>query len=88
MRSEALAPTSYSWTRGVLSFERMPLRQVVTEIARYLPEHVVFRATDHASMLVTATFPLDHPEAALATLANTHRLKLRRVPHLLYVIED
>jgi len=88
IRSESLAPASYSWTRGVLSFERVPLQQVVTEIARYLPEHIVFRASDRASVPVTATFPLDHPEAALVTLANTQRLKLRHVPNLLYVVED
>jgi transmembrane sensor len=88
IRSDALGSASYSWTRGVLSFEREPLSQVVAEIARYLPEHVVFRASDHASMPVTATFPLEHPEAALAVLANTHGLKLRHIPKLLYVVED
>lgn len=88
IRSETLAPESYSWTRGVLSFERVPLQQVVIEIARYLPEHVVFRANARASAPVTATFPLDHPEAALVTLAKTHGLKLRHIPNLLYVVED
>jgi transmembrane sensor len=88
IRSEALAPASYAWTRGVLSFDHVPLQEAVTEIARYLPEHVVFRATSLGSKPVTATFPLDHPEQALVALEKTHGLKLRRVPKLLYVIED
>ena len=88
IRTEALPATSYAWTRGVLSFDRVPLPQVVTQIARYLPEHVVFRAVDGTSAPVTATFPIDHPDEALVALAKTHGLKLRHVPNLLYVIED
>jgi len=88
IRTETLPAASYAWTRGVLSFERVPLRQVVTEIARYLPEHVVFRAADRTAMPVTATFPIDHPQEALVALAKTHGLSLRHVPNLLYVVED
>jgi transmembrane sensor len=88
LRSEPLAAASYGWTRGVLSFDRMPLQQVVDEIARYLPEHVVFRASSHAATPVTATFPLDHPEAALRAVATTHGLTLRHMPNLLYVVQD
>jgi len=87
-RREPLPAASYGWTRGVLSFERVPLQQVITEIARYLPEHVVFRAAAHAANPVTATFPLDDPEQALRALGKTQGLMLRHVPHVLYVVED
>ena len=88
IRSEALPTASYGWTRGVLSFERMPLQQVVAEIARYVPEHVAFRAADHAAMPVTATFPLDKPAAALRAVAQANGLTLRHVANLVYLVQD
>jgi len=88
IRSEPLPALSYGWTRGVLSFDGVPVERVVVEIARYLPEHVTFRAAKHAATPVTATFPIDTPEAALLSVAKTSGLTLRRVPDLLYVIED
>jgi transmembrane sensor len=89
IRSEPLPAMSYGWTRGVLSFDRVPLQQVVAEIARYVPEHVVFRASKQAAATpVTATFPIEHPEAALVAVARTHGLALRHVSNLLYVIQD
>lgn len=89
IRSEALPAMSYGWTRGVLSFDRVPLRDVVAEIARYVPEHVMFRASTRAAATpVTATFPIEHPEAALAAVAKTNGLTLRHVSSLLYVVQD
>ena len=88
LRSEALPAASYGWTRGVLSFERVPLSEVVAEIGRYLPEHVSFRATGHADTPVTATFPIDRPDAALGAVAKTNGLTLRHVPNVLYSVED
>ena len=88
LRSEPVPPASYGWTRGVLSFERVPLQQVVAELSRYVPEHVVFRAALHAATPVTATFPIDKPDAALAALAKTQGLTRRHVPNLLYLVQD
>jgi transmembrane sensor len=89
IRDEPLPAMSYGWTRGVLSFDRVPLERVVAEIARYLPEHVVFRASKQAAVIpVTATFPIDHPAAALAAVASTNGLMLRHVSNLLYVVQD
>jgi len=88
IHSEPLPPTSYGWTRDVLSFDRVPLEQAVAEIARYLPEHVVFRASNHATTLVTATFPIDHPEAALLAIAKTNGLAIRHIPKLLYLVQN
>jgi transmembrane sensor len=88
IRSEPLSAASYAWTRGVLTFDREPLQRVVAEIARYMPEHVVFGASAHATVPVTATFPIDKPEAALLAIAKTHGLTLRHLPNLLYVVQD
>jgi transmembrane sensor len=88
IRSEPLPTMSYGWTRGVLSFDRLPLQQVVAEIARYLPEHVVFCASQHAATPVTATFPIDKPDAALLAVAKTNGLTIRHVANLLYVVQD
>lgn len=88
IRREALPVTGYGWTRGVFTFDHAPLQEVIADIARYLPEHVVFRATAHASTPVTATFPIDHPDAALLALAKTNGLTVRHVSNLLYVIQD
>jgi transmembrane sensor len=88
IRSEPLPATSYGWTRGVLSFDHVPSEQVVAEIARYLPERVVFHATKHAATPITATFPLDQPDAALRAVARTNGLAVRHIPGLLYVVQD
>ena len=88
IRSEPLAVSSYGWTRGVLSFDHVPLEQVIAEIARYLPERVVFRATTHAGTPITATFPIDQPDAALHVVTRTNGLAIRHVPGLLYLIQD
>ncbi|HSE11127.1 MAG TPA: FecR domain-containing protein [Rudaea sp.] len=88
IRSEPLPATSYGWTRGVLSFDRVPLEQVVAEIARYLPEHVVVRATKHAATPITATFPVDQPDAALRAVARTNGLAVRHIPGVLYLVQD
>jgi len=88
VRSEPVPALAYGWTRGVLSFDHAPLQQVVADIARYLPEHVAFRATDRGATAVSATFPIDHPEAALRAIASTNGLTIRHVPHVLYVVED
>jgi len=88
VRTEALPPLSDGWTRGVLSFDREPLQDAVVELARYLPEHVVFRARNRGKAPVTATFPLDDPQAALVALARTNGLTITHIPHLLYVVQD
>ena len=88
IRSEPLPPLSYGWTRGVLSFDHVPLEEAVAEIARYIPEHVAFRAARHASTPVTATFPLDDPQAALAAVVRSNGLALRHVPRMLYALQE
>jgi len=89
IRSEPLPATSYGWTRGVLSFDHVPVQQAVAEIARYLPEHVTLRVSEHAAATsITATFPIDKPEAALLAVARTNGLTVKHVPNLLYVVQD
>jgi len=88
VRSDVLPALGYGWTRGVLSFDRVPLEQVVAEIARYMPEHVAFQAVQHAATPVTATFPIEHPDAALVAVARSNGLTLRHVPHVFYAVQD
>jgi len=88
IRSEPLPGASYGWTRGVLTFDHVPLERAVAEIARYLPERVVFRATTHAATPITATFPVDQPDAALLAVARTNGLTIRHVSGLLYLVQD
>ena len=77
---EPFSPLAYGWTRGVLSFDRVPLREAVREIERYLPGRVWVRAD--ADTPVTATFPADEPAAALESLARANGLEAKRVAGL------
>lgn len=83
-----MTATAYGWTRGVLSFEQAPLETVATELARYLPQRVVFRARKHATNPVTATFPVDDPQSALLALARTQGLTVRHFDGWLTIIDD
>jgi transmembrane sensor len=74
------------WTRGVLSVEQMPLAKVLAELDRYLPERIVLADDTHAAMPITATLPLDDPDAALRALAQTSQLSVRHIPRVAYVM--
>jgi len=64
----------------VLSFDRVPLREAVREIERYLPGRVWLRA-DGATP-VTGTFPADEPAAALEAIARANGLEAQRTAGL------
>lgn len=81
-----LARNSDDFTRGVLSVEQMPLRQVLAELDRYLPERVVLSNDSQADMPITATLPLDDPQAALRVVAQTSQLNLRHIPRVAYIL--
>jgi len=74
------------WTRGMLSVEQMPLAKVLAELDRYLPERIILADETHAAMPITATLPLDDPDAALRALAQTSQLSLRHIPRIAYVM--
>lgn len=87
VRSDTLPPLAYAWTRGVLSFERAPLADVLRELDRYLPERIVLRAPAAATAPVTATFPIDQPAAALDAIARAQQLEVRHVPGMVYIVQ-
>lgn len=82
----ALSGGSDDWTRGVLSVEQMPLRQVLAQLDRYLPERVVLSNAARGDMPITATLPLDDPQAALRVVAQTSQLSLRHIPRVAYIL--
>ena len=81
-----LSGNSDDWTRGVLSVEQMPLRQVLAKLDRYLPERVVLSNDVRGDMPITATLPLDDPQAALRVVAQTSQLNLRHIPRVAYIL--
>jgi len=82
---QAFAASDDSWTRGALSFDRLPLKEAVQQLARYLPQHVVLRATDLADRPVTASLPLEDAQAALDSLAHANGLRVQRWPGLIVI---
>jgi len=82
---EALAANDDSWTRGALSFDRVPLKNAVQQLARYLPQHVVLRADAIADKPVTASLPLEDAQAALDSLAHANGLRVQRWPGVIVI---
>jgi len=82
---EALAANDDSWTRGALSFDRVPLKNAVQQLARYLPQHVVLRADAMADKPVTASLPLEDAQAALDSLAHANGLRVQRWPGVIVI---
>ncbi|GEM_PF-4447247 len=81
------SPTDDGWTRGVLSFDRVPLALAIEEVGRYVPEKMVVRAPSALSTVITANLPLGDPHAALAALTNANGLRTRRLPGLIVITE-
>jgi transmembrane sensor len=82
---DVLAASDDSWTRGALSFDRVPLHDAVQQLARYLPQHVVLRAPFLADRPVTASLPLADAQAALDSLAHANGLRVQRWPGLIVI---
>jgi len=59
---------------------------VLAELDRYLPERFVLTDDARAAMPITATLPLDDPDAALRALAQTSQLSVRHIPRVAYVM--
>jgi len=87
-RRDAFAASDYSWTRGVLAFDRAPLATVLAEIDRYLPERVVLAARSHANAPVTATLPAHDAHAALDAVARSEGLRVSCVAGVACVVRE
>ncbi|WP_286784475.1 MULTISPECIES: FecR family protein, partial [Pseudomonas] len=57
------------WRRGMLVFEAVPLQQVVAQINRYRPGHLMIADADLAQREVNGMFRLDSLDRALDTLS-------------------
>ena len=85
---DAIPATAYSWSRGVIAFDRAPLADALVELDRYLPERVVLSAKSHAGAVVPATFPAHDPRAALESLARSEGLRVDCVRRAVCVVRE
>lgn len=60
------------WRQGQLIANNARLGDVVAQMRRYLPGLVMLRDDELANKRVTGVYDIDHPEAALAALAQAH----------------
>lgn len=74
---EALAPATTAWIDGMLLAERLPLRAVVTELARYR-RGLLYCDDAVAALPVSGAFPLADVDAVLAALARVLPVRIQR----------
>ncbi|OZI54215.1 FecR domain-containing protein [Bordetella genomosp. 5] len=70
-----LSPMADSWAQGVVAAERMPLGELVAELARYRPG-LTRCDPEVADLPISGTFPLDRTDEALQMIAQVLRLRL------------
>lgn len=70
-----LSPMADTWAQGVVAVERMPLGELVAELARYRPG-LTRCEPDVAALPISGTFPLDRTDEALQMIAQVLRLRL------------
>ena len=70
-----LAPMADTWAQGVVAAERMPLGQLVAELARYRTG-LTRCEPEVAGLPISGTFPLDRTDEALQMIAQVLRLRL------------
>ncbi|WP_225771169.1 FecR domain-containing protein [Inquilinus sp. Marseille-Q2685] len=75
-----------AWRAGRIVFDRKPFAEAVAELGRYVPERVVLADGGRAAEPVGGVFSIREAQAALAALAETQGLALRRVPGVVIVI--
>ncbi|MCC8396252.1 FecR domain-containing protein [Paraburkholderia sp. MMS20-SJTR3] len=74
------------WTRGLLYANRMPVADLVAELARY--RHGILRyAADVAGLRVSGIYQLTDTDATLALLQRTYPLRLRSITPYWTVVE-
>ncbi|MDC7984535.1 FecR domain-containing protein, partial [Rhodoplanes sp. TEM] len=75
-----------SWRAGRIVFEGRPFGEALAELARYVPETVVLADRRAAAEPVSAVFSVGQAVAAIAALAATQNLTMRRIPGLAILI--
>lgn len=69
-----------AWRRGKLIFNRRPLGDVIAELARHRPGHIVVLNDQVRTLEVTGVFDLVDPEAVLQTIEATLPVRVDRLP--------
>lgn len=70
-----MVPMADAWSQGVLAVERMPLGELVAELARYRSGFTRCES-DIETLPISGTFPLDRTDEALQMIAQVLQLRL------------
>jgi transmembrane sensor len=69
-----------AWRDGILVFRHAPLAQVIGEINRYRPGHVVLLAKGVAGREINGRFPIHSLDTTLLQIQRTYELTARQLP--------
>jgi len=78
--------SALAWRQGRIVFDGLPFGQAVHEVGRYLPERIVRATSRYDRNPVSGLFSTAEAFAALAALAGTQGLSVRRVPGVVILI--
>ncbi|MEC5319437.1 FecR domain-containing protein [Brenneria populi subsp. brevivirga] len=70
-------PADANWSQGLLQADNMPLSEVIEQLARYRHGYLACQP-DIAALRVMGTFPLADTDKALAMLAQTFPIRIKR----------
>jgi transmembrane sensor len=77
-----------AWLQGRLSFQDMPMEEVVNELDRYLPGLILLSDSSLKDCRINARFDITHPELALDALEQTLPIKITRLSKWITVISQ
>jgi len=77
-----------AWLHGRLSFQDVPLDDVIREMGRYLPGMILFTDNNLKTYRINARFDLTQPVLAFDTLEQTLPIKITHVTNWLTVISQ
>lgn len=78
--------SALAWRDGKVIFDAEPFEQAAYELARYLPEKLILRRRAKLQTAVSGRFEIADARDALAALAKTQGLKIRRFSNIAIVI--
>ena len=69
-----------AWRDGRISFDDVPLGEVILELSRYYPGRVFVASSRAERLVVSGNFRLDNIEGAIRTLADAAGVGMTRIP--------
>jgi transmembrane sensor len=84
-RDDSLAAGLLSWTKGVLSFQKTPLREVAAELSRWYGVDFVISDTTIAERRLTAVFQHDSLGDVMYLLSHTLQVRIQRSGHTVLI---